>query len=289
MGCSPLSARPGQAADPPVKVPRDEKPVGLAVGQVPIANRAAEDHLDRTRTRDHRASPATFVRALDVRRQDRQVVPQRQQPDARLELAHLPVGRSRPFGEQDDVGALAHLLAAPGDGPRVEPVPLHGDRIAQQKGEDAFQWIAGEVVLRAQRPDAVDPAQRKRRQQHKRVEVAGVIGHDQVPPQPSQLGAPPDLESMKQPQVGPQENVDHDPDRPGDSAVPRRVEDRWRRLVTPQDLAGLSRRGFHDILLTETPRRRRLGGSPRTLRWPLPVSFQTRRRPGGPCRWGGCG
>ena len=84
--------------------------------------------------------------------------------------------------------------------------------------------MRGEVVSGAQASNAVEPAQGEGREQHQRVQVAGVIGDDQVSLEVSQLAAVGRPEAMKQPQVPPQQHVDAKPYRVGDRAVPRQIE-----------------------------------------------------------------
>jgi hypothetical protein len=200
---------------------------------MPIPNRLAEEHSDSPRMRDDRSFPAAVVRPLDDGGKDRQVVLQRQQADPRLELADRTVRRPGAFGKQDDVGALRHVPAAVRDSPPVEPIPVHRDRVGQQKGDRSLQRMLEEVVLRAQAADAVDSAERKRGEQHGRIEVAGMIGHDQMPSQSPQLGVVVRAITVEPPQVSPQQDVDRHSHRPGDEPILDEVERRRRSTVAP--------------------------------------------------------
>ncbi len=200
---------------------------------MPIPNRLAEEHSDSPRMRDDRPFPAALVRPLDEGGKDRQVVLQRQQADPRLELAHLTVRRPGAFGKQDDVGAFRHVSAAASNSPPVEPIPVHRDRVGQQKGDRSLQRMLEEVIFRAQAADAVDSPERKRGEQHGCVEVAGMIGHDQMPSQSPQLGVVVRAVTVEPPQVDTQHDVDRHSHRPGDEPILDEVERGRRRAVAP--------------------------------------------------------
>lgn len=81
-----------------------------------------------------------------------------------------------------------------------------------------------EVVPGAQASNAVEPAQGKGREQHQRIQVAGVIGDDQVPLEAPQLAAVSRPEAMEQPQVPPQQDMDAKPYRLRQQAVMHQIE-----------------------------------------------------------------
>ena len=233
MGCSLLRGLCRQLPDPALQVPCDGNPAALALGQARIPNRSAEDHLDPSEARKGHALPATFVRAPDECREDRQLVLQCEQAHPCFEGAQVAIGRARALWKQNDVASLANRFTAAGNRLPVEPVPVHGHRVAQEEGYLPLQRVGAEIVVRAQASDAVDPSEGKCRKQRQGIEVATVIGHDQVPPQPPQLSIVVQPEAVEQPQVRPQRHVNRDSDGIGNEVVSGQVERRRRPTVIP--------------------------------------------------------
>ena len=237
-----LDRQPGDAAP---QVARNGNPVLPSLPRAAVPDGLAERHSNRPGARRKPALRAAFVGTADRGRKDRQSVLQREQAHTGFEGGHPAVRRARALGKQDEVGPSPHFRQAVGDGLRIETVPVHGDGVGQEEGDLLLPGMGEEVVLRAQGAEAVDLPKGERREQGQRIEVAGVIGHDDVAAEVLQLAVVARAKAVEHSQVHPHENVGEDPQRSGGRAVPHQVQRRRRRTVVPQHHLSTSHRFRH--------------------------------------------
>jgi hypothetical protein len=212
---------PYQAGDAAAHGAGHGQPPPLALRRASVAHGLPEGYLDRTRARHRPALRAALERAQHRRRQDGQIAPQRQQAHAAAERAQSAGSRTRALGEQDHVRPPAHFLTKGRHELAVHAVAVHGDRVGQQGRDPLPPGVRQEVVLRAQDANAGDLPKREGRKQRQGVEVAGVIGHDQMAPKVPQLPGVVRAEAVEERQVRADEDVNDQPHRPQEGVAPR--------------------------------------------------------------------
>src|SRR3954468_510448 len=121
-----------------------------------------------------------LARPADPDRHDVQPVLRGDHGGARLDTPDVAVARARALGEDEQVppvrDQLVHVIARAA----VEPCarPAHGDRVEREGSGPRPPAGSVEVVGRSGDGRALAPGARRRAQDRRRVEVTGVVGHE---------------------------------------------------------------------------------------------------------------
>ncbi len=159
----------------------------------------------------------------DTHRQHRCAAPAGEEAGAGLEGPDCPVAAAGALREDDDRRPAGELLQAEAQGGPVVSVPVDQDGIQKQEPQPLQQRVIAEVVAGAEEVDPVYRVEGQRAHDRRGVEVAGVIGHDNMPapvahPVPRAARC-----RVKEAQVAAQQQVERRPEGAGQQVVAHRL------------------------------------------------------------------
>src|SRR5439155_22993310 len=117
--------------------------------------------------------------ALQMAGQDCDVSPSDERADSRFELPGLACFRSRALRENNqNIFGVAEKIRADGETPANANSPCKGQRIRNHGGDESAWHALEKIIRRCSRKSAMQLAQRERGEKAERVEMTGMICHD---------------------------------------------------------------------------------------------------------------